>query len=406
MKFSLVVLACSFLMACSNNSDSDKRPANPLGLGPQGGEEPKQPDHTANQTDQEKLQPILDLGQRAVKWLNIVNEKRDLQNRLNLADRTTKNPVPPEKPKVASTQLMLERFNDRVNHLPAEMKPYLLENKDLVEAPPVTDEVFIKTIRELNGVYQGAVRWIGQMPYLSYYAENDVYDIRGVYFFKKEVDLEQKLINFGELDEDTQTKYKAWMISLCHNSSLANQVCKDELLSSVPLEFYKKYLPMAEKTYDGFFKVEKYRNDLTWNEEKSVVTQDFIDPKVEKISTWLKTNVEEEWKLQGFQLLIQFVENNEFSPFLEFVKGVTPHVSGETYNKITMDPDYSLDDYDTQWTIRHEFGHILGFPDCYLEFFDSEKSEMTYYTIEPDNLMCAWGGKLQQSHADELKRVY
>lgn len=131
---------------------------------------------------------------------------------------------------------------------------------------------------------------------------------------------------------------------MCHNSNESKSNCLSEIetsladsnLSTAAHDLYKKYLPVAQETYDQFFQVEKIRTD--------------------------------------------------FSPFLEFIKGVTPYVSGKTYNKITMDPDYSLDDYDTQWTIRHEFGHVLGFPDCYLEFFDPDKKEMTYYTIEPDNL--------------------
>ncbi len=413
MKSVILIIGFLTLAACTK-SENKQHPNNPLNLAPQGGDETKKVSLKTESLNNDELQPALDLGKRAIEWLNLVNEKRDTQNRLNLADRMTKNPVPPEKPKVNSTALILERLKIRTSEIPAAMKPYLLEQKDLTDVLPVSDEEFIQSIRGLNGVYQSAVRWIGQRPYLDYYSQNDVYDIRGVYFFKKEIDLENKLNHFSQLDAATQTNYSEWLISLCHNSEVDQSLCRQELDQAqndlknpeAVRQFYSKYLQPAENVYNHFFEVENIRTDLLWNADRSIITQDFTNPEIEKIATWFKVNVEEEWQFKGFQLIIQFVQKNEVSPFLEFVKGVTPHVSGETHNKITMDPDYSLDDYDTQWTIRHEFGHVLGFPDCYLEFYDSEKMEMTYYTIEPDNLMCAWGGKLQQSHADELKRVY
>jgi len=52
-----------------------------------------------------------------------------------------------------------------------------------------------------------------------------------------------------------------------------------------------------------------------------------------------------------------------------FEPGVTPHVNGIGGRIITMDANAPLDDYDVSWTIRHEYGHVLGFPDCYVEFY-------------------------------------
>jgi hypothetical protein len=39
----------------------------------------------------------------------------------------------------------------------------------------------------------------------------------------------------------------------------------------------------------------------------------------------------------------------------------------------------------------HEFGHVLGFPDCYIEFFDRSKKELVYYEIAEKNMniMCS-----------------
>jgi hypothetical protein len=39
----------------------------------------------------------------------------------------------------------------------------------------------------------------------------------------------------------------------------------------------------------------------------------------------------------------------------------------------------------------HELGHVLGFPDCYIEYFNSEKKELVYYELgaENMNIMCS-----------------
>lgn len=416
MRTLLISFCAVAFLGCSKKDEGPQKQANPAGFGPVGTENTKAiADQTIEKKTPEsaskpKLQPILDMGQRAVTWLNLVNSHRDIDHRLNLADRSTKNPVPPETPKFSSVKLLLDKLNQRLNEMPPEMKTYLVDKTELVETPPVAEEAFIKSIRDINSVYQGAVRWLGEEPYFNEYALNDVLDIRGIYFARKDATFEAKLQNFAANTPEDIASMQNWLVSMCHNSQVEKAACTDELLKAekdqtVP-DFYKKYLDGAAKAYEDFFAVNPIRKDISWSDDQSTLTQNFIDPNIVKVATWLKTNIEEEWKATGFQLIINFVAQNPISPFLEFEKGVTPHVSGDNWEKITMDPDYSLDDYDTQWTIRHEFGHILGFPDCYLEFYNKDEETMTYYTIEPDNLMCAWGGKLQPSHVAELRKAY
>lgn len=407
----LLICSCAVAFtACSNDSTTKQGPANPTGLGPVGTETEPKNDNGSNATTKQQFQPVLDMGQRAVAWLNLVNKNRDLNNRLNLADRTTKNPVPPEKPNVTSVKSILEKFNTRLSEIPESMRPYLIDKKELIEAPPLEDVAFLKSIRDLNSTYQAAVRWLGQEQWFSDYAANDVYDIRGYYFMQKDPTSEQKVKEFYNNSAEDQATVKSWLVSICHNSTLATDKCAAKLEAAKTNEavytYYQYYLAKSKKAYDDFFSVNPVRKDISWSPDKKTITQNFIDPNVAKVANWLKTNIEEEWKNAGFQLIINFVKQNAISPFIVFEKGVTPHVSGDNWETITMDPDYSLDDYNTQWTIRHEFGHILGFPDCYLEFYNSTEKTMTYYTIEPDNLMCAWGGKLQPSHETELRKAY
>ena len=98
--------------------------------------------------------------------------------------------------------------------------------------------------------------------------------------------------------------------------------------------------------------------------------------------------------------------NSGSTAHIVFKEGVTANVNGLAGNTITMDKNTPLSEYDMQWTIRHEFGHVLGFRDCYIEFYDSRVKQMISYQLDITNLMCSRRGKLQESHYLEMKKNY
>jgi hypothetical protein len=71
-----------------------------------------------------------------------------------------------------------------------------------------------------------------------------------------------------------------------------------------------------------------------------------------------------------------------------------------------MDENEPLTEYLAQWTIRHEFGHLLGFKDCYVEYYDTGLKAMVNYPLDPTNLMCSRLGHLQPQHLEVLKAAY
>jgi predicted Zn-dependent protease len=71
-----------------------------------------------------------------------------------------------------------------------------------------------------------------------------------------------------------------------------------------------------------------------------------------------------------------------------------------------MNSNSSLDEYDVRWTIRHEYGHVLGLPDCYIEFYDRTEKVIINYQIDTTNLMCSRKGHLQPIHVAELQKAY
>jgi hypothetical protein len=71
-----------------------------------------------------------------------------------------------------------------------------------------------------------------------------------------------------------------------------------------------------------------------------------------------------------------------------------------------MDANSSLDEFDSQWTLRHEFGHVLGLPDCYHEFYDTKIEAYVNYQIDVTDLMCSRSGNMNERIFKELKRTY
>jgi hypothetical protein len=124
------------------------------------------------------------------------------------------------------------------------------------------------------------------------------------------------------------------------------------------------------------------------------------------VKTFLSENIEDEWKWKDWRLTLNFISGGFDTTHVEFVPGATPHVNGLAGSTITMDANQPLTEYHVRWTIRHEFGHTLGFPDCYVEFYDTDKAVMISYQLDTTNLMCSRRGKLQEKHYEELKRVY
>ena len=84
------------------------------------------------------------------------------------------------------------------------------------------------------------------------------------------------------------------------------------------------------------------------------------------------------------------------------------YVSSEAPNTITLSRNVSGDIKSK--TIAHEFGHIIGFRDCYLEYFNFDEKEIVYIELdrETGNLMCSLisGNKIPGHYQESLIKKY
>lgn len=100
--------------------------------------------------------------------------------------------------------------------------------------------------------------------------------------------------------------------------------------------------------------------------------------------------VEATWANQTFAIKFELV--NTYSPgvvtFIPSNKGISyvPDDNNRIVYVSTLN-DMAM----SKRVLAHEFGHVLGFPDCYIEFFDKAKNELVYYEISKNNtnIMCS-----------------
>ncbi len=356
----------------------------------------------------DELRTILNVGKRNLDWLEKINRTRSAANQLDLWTEANTQAYPIETPSISNRTLIKERYAALLAELPVEMKTVVLGTDELPSTAPFEDEIYLEWARKLDKIYQASSRWLLQEPNLFAYSARAKDDVRGFVALGKEADLATKLANWNALDTETKARLTAGLLGLCKNASITRARCTQELsretANGSASAFYAKYIARSRTLYNSFFRLSNARRDLRWNEAENTCRMPFQIPASNEIQGWLVDNIEVEWKWNDWKFKLEFASNA--SAHVRFVAGATPNVNGLGGNRITMDANRPMDHYSVKWTIRHEFGHVLGFPDCYIEFYDQDAGVMVNYQLDMTNLMCSRRGKLQEKHYLEMKRAY
>lgn len=370
-------------------------------------------EHVLDGKADDTLKIVLDTGKRNLSWLDLINQSRDPADRLQLSTAGTQVGVPIEQPGTSSRSIVLSQWNTELAALPVDMKKILIDGNPLTTVPPVSDQDFLTHARLLDRIYQRASRWLLQEPSLDSYAARSYMDVRGFYFLNRESDLEAKLRGWNSLAAADRVRLQGWLVSLCTNSRATASVCDSRLNGSLSRDghtwnFYTQNRAAGQAMWDSFFKIPITRSDVAWTAANpNAFHIPFLDPNRPEVMAWLRDNIQDEWRWQSWQLLLDFKSTGDDTmTHITFQEGATPHVNRIAGSEITMDGNRNLQEYSSRWTIRHEYGHVLGFPDCYIEFYDQSASVMVNYQLDTTNLMCSRAGHLQQQHVDELRRVY
>ena len=364
-----------------------------------------------------ELQPIFEAGKRNLDWLKFINNHRPAGQKISLSSKETQQASPIEEPRRYNPTIILDKFHDLMGQLPQSIKAVVIDGAPMTINPPMPDKEYMEWGLKIDRSYQLAARWMTMAPWLNELEQRRLLDIRGYYYFSKEENLAARLTNWLQLDFDTQTRFYGFLVGMCLNNSDFNtpvntseRDCKTHLGQAITSakvnEFYMQNLEGAKALYDSYFLIPVSRSDVKWNQNLEEMHVPFIDPKTDALRHFLADNIQDEFKWNNWHLLLDFLPNGLNTPHLEFQAGATPHVNAIAGDIITMDANAPLTEYDIQWTIRHEFGHVIGFPDCYVEFYNRQENVITSYQLDITNLMCSRRGQMQERHYTELKRVY
>lgn len=358
----------------------------------------------------DQLREVLELGKRNLDWIEVINSKRDDQHKLQLTTPESTAAYPIESPGTSNRKIILTNLATLKQTMPHAMSQVIFGAGTLPENPPVDDKTFVDNAYLLNRIYESASRWLLQEPYLDEYKRYAMMDIRGYYFLNKETDLKNKLQHWSSLDDATQKQYSEWLAGECNNVTGDVKQCEaglqEAIIDKQVLDYHERYEPIAAEIYKSFFELVNPRPEVIWNNKNpDVMEMPFTLPERQDVQEWFKSNVEDEFHLNHWALKINYQRSADLAKIV-FEAGTTPHVNELGGDTVYMDANRNLQEYAVKWTIRHEFGHILGLPDCYVEFYDKQKEVMINYQIDITNLMCSRRGHLQEKHVEQLKKNY
>jgi hypothetical protein len=351
----------------------------------------------------------LRLGDRLSKWIAKVNESRTSESAIRLTSPETRRGIPIDSPNSYSPSTIKKETYDILRNLPDSIKEVLMGTSELPSSLPTDDESFITHARRVDRNYQSAARFKSVDQYRSYYIQAASKDVRGYYYLTKNAIDDIYLLDVNRIPTETLSPIKNALALICLNSlsdyARCNKLVDESFIKNTASSFYRKYFPRAKKNWSTFFKipVDARRDDIKWTSKRTTIP--FKIPEIPKFIPYLRDNIEDEFRWKSWSLGLQF---GAFpgSARLTFKPGVVPHVNRLGGNEIVMDSNQPIEEYESQWTIRHEFGHVLGLPDCYHEFYDVRAQAYVNYQLDTTDLMCSRAGNMNERIFEELKKAY
>jgi hypothetical protein len=354
---------------------------------------------------------IAAVAKRLLDWQEVLNATRAPAKQINFHRIVMGFPI--DKPIEYNGDIIQKKYRDSLEALPAEMKAVVSSlTQPLPEKIQLSGEEFENAGSPIVRAYDLATRWEALSLYLNHYAERETLDIRGYYFLSQTPDLQGKLQHWNELPQEEAGLYSAWLVGLCRNNERPPGMCRktleEERMGGDLRAYYARYIEAAKALYEGLFKIRESRTDVSWR-SKAPAGPDFpfVKPAKPGLADIFQNSVESAWKGNGWALRLNYLDTEDAEkPHIVFEPGVTPHVNRLGGSEIVMDENVPLEGSLNRSAFAHEFGHIIGFPDCYVEFYDQNRGVMVNYQADLANIMCSRLGKVLPLHFTELQRVY
>ncbi len=355
-----------------------------------------------------EVEIAIKLGMRLSAWIAKVNTGRTAETALRLTSPETRRGIPIDKPNIYNPAIIKKTQEEVLADMPKSMRDVILGTGELPGVTGLDDETFIKHARLLDRNYQSAARYKSLDTWRSAYIQRAAQDVRGYYYLTSNKITAHELRDTSLISAEKVKPIKDALTGICKNASSwgnCTSAIEKAWTENKLAEAYAKYFPSAKRLWDNFFVIPSNaaRSDFSWNGNTMNVV--FNTPSIPKFIPYLKNNIEDEFRWNGWGLKMTFGSYPN-GPKLVFEPGVVPHVNGLGGDTITMDSNQPIEEYESQWTIRHEFGHVLGLPDCYHEFYDTELKAYVNYQLDITDLMCSRAGNMKERIYLELKKAY
>lgn len=369
----------------------------------------------------DELQKVLHAGARALEWVDVLQKDLPVEQREQIwrrVDRIGREPTP-EKPMKYNPNIILESYQKALAAAPASVSEALQGGGNLPSSPPsgLTSKDVVAAVRDIHVVYSRASRWLALYEWRTSISKASR-DLRGWLKLNRERD---SLIGEARIWTMTNLLQRQKFIEeVSEACPIATGVSVEECRRN-----YGPYVSNPNATqdliawvndlndkgqvvYDSKFGVQAshqgVRTSVSGSSHKIEVPTMGMN---EEIFNWIQDRINESWVFKDV------VDVRLFSTFwslgavrVEWEQGALPHVNAIAGDTITMDSNTPKWLEHTQTVMRHEFGHVLGFPDCYTEFWDDSVESFVYYSLDPSDAMCALSGSYLDRHRDALVKGY
>ena len=367
----------------------------------------------------ESYKKIINRAEEIDSFLNLYNKQKDTSDEriyrpiLGQATQST-SPVEPmimgEKANIEELQELQQSW---IKAIGDGNWFHFLSNKekDFQLLEDVNTNEMKLVLRKFNRLLEKASRWNYNQCNLVELRSREKKDVRSYLAF---LDFTSESCNQAPCNQEELSKAKEVLISLCtsfNSAILCEMEYRQHAKQSSLSAFRDYYLEQSKKNYEKFFKIDVI-NKWTCSRklEKTIIEVPYyVDDKFEqKIGgefDRFEAFVERKWGEGEIQLKLIRVKgpsdnvvtlewNSSSVSFVQYARAMVINMSEQlSYKKLML-------------VYAHELGHVLGFPDCYLEFYESSTEQTIYYDLDfdQDNLMCDthFGAKAPESYLQQI----
>jgi hypothetical protein len=157
-------------------------------------------DETIGLKQPRNLQPVLDLGEKAARWLETYNSRR--ATKFTFSDKKSLKKYPITKPVKYGPSTIFKTYDETIKKLPNDLREVLLEGKS--ERDPKNFDEFLKWGKKIHKNYDTAMRWLHIKKYFQYYQTAKTQDVRSFLEISKVRDVRKKLSGWEDLSNVEQ----------------------------------------------------------------------------------------------------------------------------------------------------------------------------------------------------------